>query len=97
MLCSYVKADIQLCYCLPAGVKTLLGGEQLTAVTLALDTIMEGWAPPENDPFMTFDPKVPEFTALSWVSTSRASVVELPDEDIMAQGEAGEFVCHILI
>ncbi|KAK9822559.1 hypothetical protein WJX74_004630 [Apatococcus lobatus] len=39
------------------GVKTLLGGEQLTAVTLALDTIMEGRALPENDPFMTFDPK----------------------------------------
>ena len=49
----------------PAGVKNLLGGEQLTAVTLALDTIMEGRAPPENDPFVTFDPKVVQMKSSS--------------------------------
>ena len=41
-----------------AGVKNLIAGEQRAAVTSAVESLMEAKATPENDAYVSLDPKV---------------------------------------
>lgn len=47
---------------LTKGVKNLLAGEQQTAVTVAVESIMEPRQSPDLETFMTFDPRLPAGT-----------------------------------
>ena len=53
---------------LTKGVKNLLAGEQQAAVTVAVESLMDGKPNPETDSYLTFDPKAPQGRAVQRVA-----------------------------